>query len=1046
MHGLSSLFSVFACYTVYLYNTKSAQSIGKVDLPDKGTCLLRGSSNDFFVGCSDGSVQRYKVKNAKFVNAFPQDASETTGDAVVTIRLSNKRTHLFVGHASGKVALYLSNKSKASTIATFNHGSEIKDIAVEGHVLITAGADGSIKAWKWEDASGAVKDPSLVFAPGHEGSYAESLLAVSDSLLVSGGNDGSVAFWSLASGARLSSINAGANPGHQGAVVSLLTNGTKALFTASRDSNVIEWDISSVIKGAETLAAAVRKGDKGTATPEVSAPTQSVVFSGHSSQVMDMAWDSGVLYTTSNKEVVGTVTIAGDATTRSWSKTGKALKTYTARAVPITRFGVTSDQRIVGVGLKEPATLFEQSIETGVITEPLAEKLAGVTVLWVKVVGDHVYVGTSSKGAECWKPTAGAWQLICLYTLSDNGPGVVVFPLSGFQTTIVGSKAVLESFNRVTGGAVAAFDISTLGPVSAGCAHPVNRTEFVTGHLSGDLALWRADTGEMTTKILGHTREVMDVVFVSPDPEPESEAAGQIVSCSRDRFIKRWTSRGECLYTYRGHEGYVNSVAVYGDVLYSGSSDKTLKMWDLKDNACKRTLSDHSDSLKWLTPHEETLFTSSSQYVTYNMDWMNDYGVIEKHRPLTENRLDASLARWSSMSEYIFMMALVLVEFAQLASFAFTNPDLWENKTVADTLAFVRQFGLNFLTYQFALYAAIGLSGLFMVLVYLQEAVEYAKFVNPDRGSTKYFWLFLSAFTKFASRPAFLPVFLVLTQVIDCRSDGAGGFVLAEDESVTCYDDDWYVFAGLAVGFGVPYVLFCLRLMRVGGQLENIEVKLNPFDWSGDSFIASYDHGFSVGPPGTTYALVVVIIKIVLTIATLAVDRDRLEDVAQYIILVGVSLAAAILAYKYNPFYGEGANMTRTGLDSALALTYVTGLILVLLDDPEQKGLVETIWLYSVLPLSFLAAYGRRVQIRNKVAKSLEAENITAAAEDARAQRAALLDSKSPPASPATPASPSPPAGAEPVEPVAREDLPVPGKSEKKGKKKRRKSGSKRKE
>ena len=52
------------------------------------------------------------------------------------------------------------------------------------------------------------------------------------------------------------------------------------------------------------------------------------------------------------------------------------------------------------------------------------------------------------------------------------------------------------------------------------------------------------------------------------------------------------TATGECLRTLEGHTGEVNSVALSADGsrVVSGSSDKTVRLWDTATGECLRTL------------------------------------------------------------------------------------------------------------------------------------------------------------------------------------------------------------------------------------------------------------------------------------------------------------------------------------------------------------------------------------------------------------------------------------------------------------------------
>ena len=73
-----------------------------------------------------------------------------------------------------------------------------------------------------------------------------------------------------------------------------------------------------------------------------------------------------------------------------------------------------------------------------------------------------------------------------------------------------------------------------------------------------------------------------------------------IVSGSSDKTIKIWDFKtGKCLNTLEGHSYSVNSVAISPDGKYivSGSYDKTIKIWDFKTGKCLNTLEGHSYSV-----------------------------------------------------------------------------------------------------------------------------------------------------------------------------------------------------------------------------------------------------------------------------------------------------------------------------------------------------------------------------------------------------------------------------------------------------------------
>jgi WD40 repeat protein len=68
------------------------------------------------------------------------------------------------------------------------------------------------------------------------------------------------------------------------------------------------------------------------------------------------------------------------------------------------------------------------------------------------------------------------------------------------------------------------------------------------------------------------------------------------LSGSSDRTMKLWeVSTGQCLSTFEGHSDLVLSVCLSADGKYalSGSSDNTLKLWNIKSGQCTRTFAGH---------------------------------------------------------------------------------------------------------------------------------------------------------------------------------------------------------------------------------------------------------------------------------------------------------------------------------------------------------------------------------------------------------------------------------------------------------------------
>ena len=103
-------------------------------------------------------------------------------------------------------------------------------------------------------------------------------------------------------------------------------------------------------------------------------------------------------------------------------------------------------------------------------------------------------------------------------------------------------------------------------------------------------AEWQRPSCLMT--LLGHTQRVKSVAI--------SGDGVTIVSGSSDKTVKVWDAQtGACRATLQGHTDLVWSVAISGDgtTVVSGSEDQTVKMWDVRTGACRATLQGHTRSV-----------------------------------------------------------------------------------------------------------------------------------------------------------------------------------------------------------------------------------------------------------------------------------------------------------------------------------------------------------------------------------------------------------------------------------------------------------------
>lgn len=108
----------------------------------------------------------------------------------------------------------------------------------------------------------------------------------------------------------------------------------------------------------------------------------------------------------------------------------------------------------------------------------------------------------------------------------------------------------------------------------------------------------------------GHTQGVSCVQFDET----------RIVSGSSDKTIKVWNMRTNshlAVQTLVGHSGTVRCLYLCANQLVSGSTDCTIKIWDLSDSltwssiACRATLQGHTDAVRCVSVHDSRLVSGS---------------------------------------------------------------------------------------------------------------------------------------------------------------------------------------------------------------------------------------------------------------------------------------------------------------------------------------------------------------------------------------------------------------------------------------------------
>ncbi len=132
---------------------------------------------------------------------------------------------------------------------------------------------------------------------------------------------------------------------------------------------------------------------------------------------------------------------------------------------------------------------------------------------------------------------------------------------------------------------------------------------LVTGGF-GSIRVWNLKTGELLYDPITAHQGWVKTLSISPDGQT-------LASGSSDQTIRLWNlKQGNRLRTIEGHTGSVNAIAFSpdGQILASGSDDKTIRLWNLNSGARITEISAHDAAINAISfsPDGQTLATGSA--------------------------------------------------------------------------------------------------------------------------------------------------------------------------------------------------------------------------------------------------------------------------------------------------------------------------------------------------------------------------------------------------------------------------------------------------
>jgi WD40 repeat protein len=313
-----------------------------------------------------------------------------------------------------------------------------------------------------------------------------------------------------------------------------------------------------------------------------------------------------------------------DNTIKIWNlETGCCVQTFQGHQYWVKAIAFNPDGKTLASGSFD-STVKIWDLQTGECLKTLLGHKAVVTCLGYSPQGDHLVTGSYDQSVKIWDVATGK----CLDTLHKHTNRVWSVAFHPQENLVVsgGDDHAIKVWELHRGKCIKTLQGNSNAiyaiAYSAQSSDQSNQQNLLaSGHEDQTIKLWNVNINapqlvepelQPFQVLRGHSDRILSITF-SPN--------GQIIaSGSADRTIKLWHPQtGKLIKTLQGHRSWIWEIAISPDskFLASGSYDHTVKVWDLESGECLQTLQGHPSSvLSVRFSHDgKTLFSSGYDHI-----------------------------------------------------------------------------------------------------------------------------------------------------------------------------------------------------------------------------------------------------------------------------------------------------------------------------------------------------------------------------------------------------------------------------------------------